>query len=84
MLHLDYKFKSDEKDINELTIDLEKMIKRCFGFDIPIFCISQEELTDILQNTPAWWGNENKEIYNNLIFICLLYTSDAADDVSWV
>lgn len=62
-------FLSDEKDINELTIKLEKMIKRCFGFDIPIFCISQEELTDILQNTPAWWGNENKEIYNNLIFI---------------
>lgn len=20
-------------------------------------------------NTPAWWGNENKEIYNNFIFI---------------
>ncbi|MCB5484490.1 DUF1697 domain-containing protein, partial [Blautia faecis] len=24
---------------------------------------------DILQNAPDWWGNENKEIYDNLIFI---------------
>ena len=62
-------FLSDEENIGKLTIQIETMIKEYFGFDIPIFCISKEELEDILQNAPDWWGNENKEIYDNLIFI---------------
>lgn len=45
------------------------MIKKQFGFDIPVFVISKEVLEDILCNAPEWWGNENKEIYDNLIFI---------------
>ena len=62
-------FLSDEENIGKLTIQIETMIKEYFGFGIPIFCISKEELEDILQNAPDWWGNENKEIYDNLIFI---------------
>ena len=62
-------FLSDEENIGKLTIQIETMIKDYSGFDIPIFCISKEELEDILQNAPDWWGNENKEIYDNLIFI---------------
>lgn len=31
--------------------------------------LSREELEDILCNAPDWWGTENKEIYDNLIFI---------------
>ena len=27
------------------------------------------ELEDILSNNPEWWGTDNKEIYDNLIFI---------------
>ena len=30
---------------------------------------SSEELEDILQHAPDWWDDENKDIYNNLIFI---------------
>lgn len=30
---------------------------------------SSEELEDILQHAPDWWGDENKDIYDNLIFI---------------
>lgn len=55
--------------MEELTVQIETMIKKHFGFYIPIFCIPKEELEDILQNAPEWWGNENKEIYDNLIFI---------------
>ncbi|VUX00724.1 Uncharacterised protein [Streptococcus pasteurianus] len=62
-------FLSDEENIGKLTIQIETMIKEYFGFDIPIFCIPKEELENILQNAPDWWGNENKEIYDNLIFI---------------
>ena len=31
--------------------------------------ISQKELEDVLHHAPSFWGNENKEIYDNLIFI---------------
>lgn len=37
--------------------------------DIPVFVVSQEELEDILKNAPEWWGDSNKEIYDNLIFM---------------
>ncbi len=45
------------------------MIKKQFALDIPVFVISKEKLEDILHNAPDWWGNANKEIYDNLIFI---------------
>lgn len=53
----------------ELTGRIERMIQREFGLDIPVFIILQEELADILLHAPDWWGTENKEIYDNLIFI---------------
>ncbi|MBT9775210.1 DUF1697 domain-containing protein [Clostridium sp. MCC353] len=62
-------FSSDEDNIKKFTKQIEEMIKTQFAVDIPIFVISREELEDILQNAPDWWGNENKEIYDNLIFI---------------
>ena len=45
------------------------MIKKQFEWDIPVFVISREALEDILHNAPEWWGDDNKEIYDNLIFI---------------
>lgn len=62
-------FSSDEDDVRRLIKQIETMIKNQFSFDIPVFVISKEELEDILHNIPDWWGNENKEIYDNLIFI---------------
>ena len=62
-------FSSDEDDIEKITKQIETMIKQQFGFDIPVFVISKEKLEDILRNAPDWWGNDNKEIYDNLIFI---------------
>lgn len=62
-------FSSDVDDARCFTNQIEAMIKNQFGLDIPVFIISKEELEDILSNAPDWWGNENKEIYDNLIFI---------------
>lgn len=62
-------FSSDEDDIKKFTHQIEAMIKKQFDLDIPTFVISRELLGDILHNAPDWWGNENKEIYDNLIFI---------------
>ncbi len=45
------------------------MIQEQFGFDIPVFIILQDEIRNILDNAPNWWGLNTKEIYDNLIFV---------------
>lgn len=62
-------FSSDDDNIEGFTSRIEAMIKNQFGLDIPVFVVSKEVLEDILHNAPDWWDNENKEIYDNLIFI---------------
>ena len=62
-------FSSDEDDMVEITNRIETMIKRQFGLEIPVFVILKETLEDILTHAPDWWGSEDKEIYDNLIFI---------------
>lgn len=62
-------FSSDEDNTEKLTKLIERMIKTQFELDIPVFVISREDLVDILHNAPGWWGTENKEVYDNLIFI---------------
>lgn len=62
-------FSGDECDTKAFANRIEVMIKNQFGLDIPVFVISIEVLEDILQNAPDWWGNDDKELYDNLIFI---------------
>ena len=60
----------DDKDI--LSNKIRLMIKDRFDLDIPVFIILQEELIDILDNAPNWWGDDNKEIYENCIEIKMI------------
>ena len=60
---------SGKDDIQKTTKQIEEMIKSQFDLDIPVFVIAMEELEDILSQAPDWWENDNKEIYDNLIFI---------------
>ncbi|WP_419026260.1 DUF1697 domain-containing protein [Emergencia sp.] len=62
-------FSSGNEEIEKLTKQIETMIKEQFGFDIPVFVIPQKRLEEILLNAPEWWGDDNKEIYDNLIFM---------------
>ncbi len=62
-------FSSDEDDTKKFTNQIEVMIKEQFELDISVFVIPSKALEDILQNAPDQWGNDNKEIYDNLIFI---------------
>lgn len=54
---------------NEIKNSIDKMIKNKFNLDIPIFIIKQEELKDLLDNKPGFCKENDKEIYNNIIFI---------------
>ena len=47
-------FSSDKDDIDGFRSQIETMVKKQFGLDIPVFVISQEELEDILHNAPDW------------------------------
>lgn len=62
-------FSSGEEDTGNFSKQIETMIKSEFTLDIPVFIIAKEKLEDILNNAPDWWGNADKEIYDNLIFI---------------
>lgn len=62
-------FSAEDENENTLSNKIESMIKNRFDLDIPVFVISQEKLKEILNNAPDWWGSDNKEIYDNLIFI---------------
>lgn len=62
-------FSSDVDDMASLAKTIKTMIENKFELDIPVFIISQKELENILNQAPDWWGNNNKEIYDNLIFI---------------
>ncbi|CUN65190.1 Uncharacterized protein conserved in bacteria [[Eubacterium] contortum] len=50
-------FSSNENDIGSITKQIVMMIKSQFDLDIPVFVIAKDELEDILQNAPDWWGN---------------------------
>lgn len=56
---------------NKQTImnNIHILIKTKFILDIPVYITTDKELEDILNNSPKWWGSNNKEIYDNLIFI---------------
>lgn len=62
-------FSSNENQNAVLTNQIRTMIKSKFDLDIPVVVMGQEELKEILQNAPDWWGSANKTIYDNLIFI---------------
>ncbi len=60
---------SDIDDKNNITEIIENIIEKEFNLEIPVVVMLQEELNDMLNNAPEWWGTEDKEIYDNLIFI---------------
>lgn len=62
-------FSTELSDEEKLAADISAMIRSEFSLDIPIAVISLPELSEILMEAPEWWGNDDKEIYDNLIFI---------------
>ena len=62
-------FDSDAEDKGDISESIMAMIKDRFKIDIPVLVILQEDLADILANAPKWWGDDNKDIYENLIFM---------------
>ena len=62
-------FQSDIDSKEAITDNIHKIIKNKFNLEIPVFVMTAIELEVVLNNAPNWWGNANKEVYHNLIFI---------------
>ncbi len=62
-------FRSANDDSSILSEEIRAMIQSRFGLDIPVCIVSQDVLAERLEHAPDWWGNEDKDIYDNLIFI---------------
>lgn len=73
-------FSGEEMEPAALTGQIEGMIQRRFGLEIPVFVLPQEELADTLRHAPDWWGTEDPEVYDNLISSCrpLLFRTSIA------
>ena len=75
-------FSSDIEDKGILSNKIKSMINDRFDLDIPVFIILQAELKELLDNAPDWWGEDDKEIYDNLIFIMPpLSCEDVCDEI---
>ena len=57
---------------------IEKMISDKFGLEISVYVIKKDYLQEILSHSPEWWGLDNNDKYDNLIFIL---SSDSAEEI---
>ena len=62
-------FESNIDNKETIMKAIYKIIKNKFNLEIPVFIMTTSELEDALKHNPDWWGTDNKEIYDNLIFI---------------
>ena len=62
-------FSTEEADETLLAKKICSMIKEQFSLDIPVYVISREELKNLLNKAPEWWGTADESIYDNLIFV---------------
>lgn len=68
-------FSAETDDVKSM---IEKMISDKFGMEIPVYVITIADLQEVLSHCPEWWGLDNKEKYDNLIFIL---SSDTAEEM---
>lgn len=62
-------FTSETDDLEFLSDKIKSMLKNSFQLDIPVYLTTKDKLSDVLIHAPKWWGLDDKEIYDNVIFI---------------
>ena len=66
-------------DEGEQVARIQAMIRERFGLDVPVLVVARDWLEDVLRDAPDWWGQDEKDIYDNLI---LVITPATAGDVA--
>lgn len=62
-------FSSDINNESELKKISEFAIANTFKLNISVTVVSAKKLSDTLNNSPDWWDTDNKDIYDNAIFV---------------
>ena len=74
-------FDSSTNDIDFLTEQIENMIKIKFNIDVPVYINYFDNIKELLEHYPTWWGNDDKKIYDNIIFIIKPHTFEEVYDI---
>lgn len=67
-------FTTDLNHKSEISQKIQVMIQAKFGLEIPVYVMEASELKELLAHRPNWWGQDQKEIYDNIIFVIPPYT----------
>lgn len=62
-------FNCEGSSIETMIIRIENLILDDFGLTIPTAVYTQLEIKNLLENAPHWWGNDDKTVYHNTIFL---------------
>lgn len=62
-------FSSDETDEVTLVERCEAAIEKRFGFPIVTMVISQKEFVGAMEQAPKWWGNGEKDVRSDALFV---------------
>ena len=62
-------FFDSEKSKSELIVSLENCIKKNFGLNVPVSVFTEKEWRKIIDNAPAWWGEDDEWKHNILILL---------------
>ena len=55
-------FDSSTNDIDFLTEQIENMIKIKCNIDVPVYINYFDEIRELLEHYPTWWGTDDKKI----------------------
>lgn len=53
----------------EQAARIQAMIRERFDLDVPVLVVARDWLEDVLRDAPDWWGQDEKDIYDNLILV---------------
>jgi len=69
-------FKFDDISSSKLSIKIEKQIKKVFGFDVPVFIRTKDELAKIIEDNP-FISKENSLTKEDLKLFHVTFLSDS-------
>ena len=60
---------SSDMDVTEVLVASQRLIKERFSLDIALVILTYEELSDLLDHAPEWWGKDPDTRHNAMFVI---------------
>lgn len=62
-------FSSDNSNTDQLALDIQACIRRCFGLEVAVVVFSTDDWRYIIEAAPSWWGTDITWKHNLLVMI---------------